>query len=252
MLFDMGHVLYMVISTLVIVGLLVLSKVFVKEQERKNKILKIAAIVTVILHYSNLYVEYFSSGSALVENSELLPIYPCHIAMWLLVAIAFWKKREGILYKIVTEFTFYLGVAGGILGILLNIAYESNPNLADWYVLKGLLSHSTMLFGCIYLFIGDYVKIRVNNIKSMGVGLVCMLIHAVLVIGLFEAFHLDPPNAMYLLGVPFEAPKWFNTWTIGCLIFVALFIVTSLYEYFRLPKEERWYIKLKQRNNKNI
>ena len=161
-------------------------------------------------------------------------------------AIAYKFPPEEVVTKL-TDIIFTVGRTGKI---------TPNAVLEPVRVAGSLISRATLHNeDFVYekeLMVGDYVKIRVNNIKSMGVGLVCMLIHAVLVIGLFEAFHLDPPNAMYLLGVPFEAPKWFNTWTIGCLIFVALFIVTSLYEYFRLPKEERWYIKLKQRNNKNI
>ena len=146
-MFGTVHILYMMISALVSAVLLVVLYKKIKEQSAKEGILKFFAVVTVIIHYSSLWVDYFKSGSATVQSPMLLPIHPCNVCMWLLLISAFVKKREGTLYRLLTEFTFWAGTVCGTIGLVLNENFGNNPTLADYEVLKGMLSHSTMLFG---------------------------------------------------------------------------------------------------------
>ena len=251
MLFDLTHILYIVISALITIGLLFLCGFFVKEEKHKNIILKTAAVLTVIIHFSSLYVDYFKTGSANIEAPMLLPIYPCNVAMWLLVIVAFWKNKNSKIFSYVAEFTFYLGVVGGIVGILFNEIYSSTPNLLVWHTLKGLLSHSVMLFGCVYLLVGKFIKIRVKNTLSVFMGLVLLLVDGGIIIALYKLANLEPPNCMYLLENPFPKLSWFNTYLIGVIGLVVVFGITSVVELFALPSNERWYAKLKQlKNNK--
>jgi len=251
MLFDLGHILYMIISLAITVALLVVFAVKIKTQSKKDLVLKIFAIVTVILHYSSLWVDFFSTGTAEVESPMLLPIYPCNICMWLLVAVAFVKKRQGIAYKMLAEFTFYAGVVCGFIGILLNEAYASTPNLLDWDTLKGLLSHSTMIVGCAYILVGRYIKISVSNVLSVICGLILFLIDGGIIIGLYKLFGLDPVNSMYLLENPLPELPWLNTFILGVFAIVLVFLATAIYEQFAFKKEERWYTKIKEHFSKN-
>ena len=244
-MFDLQHVLYTVISFVVTAILLIVCAFFIKDSKAKKKILKISALSTVALHYSSLYVDYFSTGSANVEAVMLLPIYPCNVAMWFLVAVAFMDEGKK-LFKYLAEATFYLGITGGIIGIVLNENYMNTPSRADWDILKGLLSHSTMLFGCLYLLVGDYIKIRVSNLISVVGMLGFLFIDGVTVIWLYRRFGLNPPNSMYLLEMPFANLPWINTWTIGLAAVTVCFLITALYEQLTLTKEERWYSKLKR------
>ena len=243
---DLPHILYTVVSFALTAALLVWLHAYVKEENKKKLVLKISALSTVILHYSSLYVDYFTTGSAEVSSTMILAVYPCNVAMWFLVAVAFMKNVNGQFFKHLAVATFYLGLVGGIVGIVINENYIANPNLADWDILKGLLSHSTMLVGCIYLLVGGYIKIRVDNL----IGVVGMLLFLVLdggiVIGLHKAFNLDPPNCMYLLENPLPQLPWFNTWLIGILGVAICFGFTAIYEQLTLEKEERWYSKIKK------
>lgn len=250
MLFDLSHSLYIVISSVITFGLIVLFYFCIKEQKSKDFILKIAAICTVIIHFSSLYVDYFTTGEAKVDSTMLLPIYPCNVAMWLLVISAFWKNKQSKLFDYIAEFTFYLGITGGIIGILFNENYASTPNLADWDILKGLLSHSVMLLGCTYLLTGGYIKIRVRNVLSVLGGLIFLLIDGGIIIGLYYAANLQPPNCMYLLKNPFPNVSWFNTYIIGIFALIIVFVITALIEQMTLSKDERWYMKLKNLKNK--
>ena len=244
-MFDLPHILYTVISFLITAILLVLCTLLIKDDKAKKRVLKSSAILTVILHYSSLYVDYFTTGNAVVESVMLLPIYPCNVAMWFLVAVAFMDEEKKF-FKYLAEATFYLGLTGGIIGIVLNENYMNTPNLADWNVLKGLLSHSTMLFGCLYILIGSYIKIRVSNLVSVCGMLLFLFIDGSTIIWLYRRFGLEPPNSMFLLGTPYPHLPWLNTYTIGIMAMAVCFLTTALYEQITLTKEERWYSKLKR------
>ena len=58
---------------------------------------------------------------------------------------------------------------------------------------------------------------------------------------------LEPPNAMYLLGVPFDVPEWFNIWVILWLSLALLFGICSIYEWKVLDEDDRWYKKLQEK-----
>ena len=249
-MFDLGHILYMVISALLSAVVLFLMHRYLKTDEEKYKGLKFFAIITVIIHYSSLWVDYLKEGAAEIESPMLFPIYPCNVCMWLLVACAFVKRKNSPIYKMLTEFTFLGGTVCGFIGILLNENYGSTPSLLDYDVLKGLLSHSTMLIGCIYLLVAGIVKIRVKSIISVVAGLMLFLVDGFLINSLYAIFNLDPCNSMYLLEAPFPDIPWLITPVMGLMGVTLAFIVTALYEELALPKEERWYSLLKKRAEK--
>lgn len=240
-MFDLGHILYMIISGIISGLLLWLMFKYLKSEEKKYQALKFYAMITVIIHYSSLWVDFFKDGSAEVESVMLLPIYPCNICMWLLVACAFIKNRNSEAYRILTEFTFWAGCVCGFIGILLNENYASTPNLLDYDVLKGLLSHSTMIIGCAFLAVSGIVKIRVKNVLSVIAGLMLFLIDGMLINTLYFIFELDPCNSMYLLEAPFSDIPWLITPVIGLMGVAVAFVLTALYEQVFLPKGNRWY-----------
>lgn len=245
MLFDTAHVLFIVKSFTIIALLETVLFFFVKTDNRKVRILKIAAVATVVIHYSSLYVDFFKTGTAEINDTMLLPVYPCNIAMWFLLIVAFVKNRESKVYKVIAEFTFYLGILGGFVGILFNEVYAATPNLSDWSVLKGLLSHATMLFGVIYLLLGGFIKIRVSNTISVAIGMIFMVIDGGIIIGLYKLFNLTPQNIMYLLEPPYPNLPWLNTWVIGITAVLLVFAITAVYEQIAIKKEDRWYNHLK-------
>lgn len=245
-----GLVWYILISTGIVVLLLKYLKHNVNEKERKDRVLKISAIATLILHYSSLYVDYFSNIEASVDGTMLLPIFPCNLAMWMLVVVAFIKNKNTKFFTILAEMTFYIGTVGGIVGVVLNEAYFNTPSLSDWYVLKGLLSHTTMLIGCLYLFVGDYIKIRVKNMCSISLALLILMMDGILTLMLFDLFGLDLPNAMYLVEAPYESMPFVNTWTLGAAGLIVGFLITLGYEHVKLEKSERWITKFKEKRRK--
>ncbi len=244
-MFNTQHILYMVISGVLTAVLLALSAKFAKNDETKNRILKFTAIITVVIHYSNLWVDYFTTGGATIENNQILPVYPCNVVMWMLLVASLLQNKKRLLFQMLSEFCFYGGVICGVLGIVLNTNFDNNPTLADYDILKGLLSHSTMLFGCLYMFVGKFMKVRVFNAVSVAAGLVTFVICGIGVNALYTYFGMEAPDGMWLnenpyIGIP--------PLVLGLVFVVVLFIVLHLWD-MRLPEEERWYKKLQRRKH---
>ena len=115
-MFGTTHILYMLISALISAGILVFLYIKVKDEGKKTLALRIMALVTVAIHYSSLWVDFFASGSLTIAPSHLLPIHPCNVCMWLLLAVSYIKNRESRIFKIMAEFVFWGGLVCGSIG----------------------------------------------------------------------------------------------------------------------------------------
>jgi hypothetical protein len=109
-----------------------------------------------------------------------------------------------------------------------------------------MVSHSTMLFGCLYMLVGGFVKIRVFNTVSVTVGLAIFVVCGLVVNRLYEHFGMTPPDGMFLKSNPYLGV---SPIILGIIAVLLLFAVLALYE-LRLPTEERWYTKLKARHSR--
>lgn len=243
-MFNLQHILYMVISAAVSVIILLLADKYAADDQSKNKILKFIAVITVIIHYSNLWVDYFRNGGTVtVENNQLLPVYPCNVVMWMLLIASCIRNKDSLPFQMLGEFCFYAGCICGVLGIVLNTNFDNNPTLADYNILKGLLSHSTMLLGCIYMLTGGFIRIRVFNAVSVAAGLGVFIACGLGVNWLYEFFGLEAPDGMWLRSNPYIG---IPPMVLGFVFVLLLFAVLHIRD-LRLPAEERWYRKINRR-----
>lgn len=243
MLFDLTHCLYIVISLAVTAGLLWAFR-YIKEQRHKDMVLKLSGVATVLLHLSAMWVDFLTTGTSVTPDNVLFPIYFCNMQMWLLVICAFISNKESAGWRWLAIFTAYGGTLGALISLFYPDYYLHTPTLANWGVLKSMLSHSTMLIGCLYMFTGGYVKIRVSNVLPYCGGLACTLVLGLSLNALFAAFGLNPPNAMFLQHSPIPEVPFFNGYGIGLLMIIVLFAFTVIWEFCACPKGERWYNKL--------
>ena len=111
-MFNTTHILYMIVSALISGG--VVTALCLLKNKTLNKIsIWILAIGTVVIHFSGLWYEYFTTGSALVSMEYLLPAFPCHICMWLLVIAATLLEKDGVIARLVKDFAFWGGTVCG-------------------------------------------------------------------------------------------------------------------------------------------
>ena len=239
-------VLYNLISFAIIIGLLILCKKVIKKEKTKDMVLKSVSLAVVAIHYSCLYVHFFSNqGVAYIEGNMILPIYPCNIVMWLLLIVSFMKNKDSRIYKYLSEFTFIGGTLCGVIGVLFNINYMNNPNILDYEIFKGLISHSVMIFGTVYLGVMNYVKIEVKRtMVSIIVGLLIFSTIGLIINILFYIFNIPGVNAMFMVEPPIKDLPFFNFFTIGILGLLLSFIGLNIYELCAFPKEKRWLTKV--------
>ncbi len=240
-MFDKYHILFIVISLILVTVTLVLVGLFLKKQEHKVIFLKCVSLATIIIHFSSIYVSFFQTGTPKVSTSMMFPILPCNVVMWFLLIIAFSKKREGVLYTMLCDFSLFCGACGGLAGIIGNDVYATTPNIFDWFVLKSLISHTILLIGVLYLLVGGFVKIRVRSAISVFVGFVFLWLDGNIIIGIYNLCGFIPPNSMYLLSPPIQNVPFINFYTMGLGLTLLAFVEGVIVEHFALTKEERWY-----------
>ena len=165
--------------------------------------------------------------------------------MWMLLVASLLQNKKRLLFQLLSEFCFYGGTICGVIGIVLNVNFGNTPTLADYDILKGMLSHSTMLFGCLYMLIGGYVKIRVFNTVSVAAGLATFVLCGLCVNTLYEFFGMEAPDGMWLRSNPYFG---FSPMVLGFVFIIILFGALALWE-LRLPAEERWYKKIERRKH---
>lgn len=236
--------LYNLITLTIVTLLLILCQKVIRKESTKDIVLKSVSVAVVAIHYSSLYVDFFTNkGEAMIENNMILPVFPCNIIMWLLLIVAFMKNKESNLYKTLSEFTFLGGTLCGLVGVLFNINFLNNPDLLDYDIFKGLISHTVMVFGTIFLY--NYVKIEVvRTTKSIFWGLVLFSVLGLAINTLFAIFEIPSVNAMFMLEPPFPQFPFINYFTIGILGMLVSFVGLNIYECIVLPKEERWINKV--------
>lgn len=246
-MFNTTHILYMLISGVCGAALLIALR-FLKKERLNVIALRVLAILTVILHYSPLWVDFFTLGTAKAAPEMLLPIHPCNVCMWLFLIAVFVLDKQGTVARLLKDFTFWGGTVCGTIGTVFNFNFANTPTLTDFDVLKGLLSHSTMVMGCILLLTAGYVQIRVwRGAAAVLSGLLLFGVDGLLINGLYAAFDLEPCNAMYLVSKPFENAPWLTTPVIGLMAMATVFLLAALFEQFALPAEQRWYTCLRRK-----
>ena len=221
---------------------MILCRKVIRKENTKDIVLKSVSIAVVLIHLSSLYVDFFANnGEAMIEDNILLPIYPCNIIMWLLVVVAFIKNKKSKIFNMLAQFTFLVGTVAGLAGVLINFNFLNNPTLADYDILKGLLSHWVMIFGTIYLYVFKYIKLDViNTTKSITCGLLLFALIGAIINGLFFVFGIPNVNAMYMLYPPIPEFPFINFYTIGIFGVLITFIGLNIYEIFTVKKEDRW------------
>ena len=235
------HVLYMLYSGLA--GAAVLLALHLAKSKRISKIaLRALALVTIFIHYSPLWVDYLTTGAAAMRPELLFLLHPCHVCMWLLLISSFLIDRNDVVSRTIKDFVFWGGTVCGAIGTMFNFEFDKNPSFEDYGVLKGLLSHSTMVTGCILLFVAGFVTIRVwSALRAVSAGLLLFGLCGWSANTLFAHFGLGAPNSMYLLEPPFESEPWLTVWTIAAMALTLAFVIAALFEQFVLPREQRWY-----------
>lgn len=246
---------YIIVSLVLTVTILI-GSAFIKNEKWKDRFLKFWAVATFILHISVMWVNYLNDGHAEAPLSVLFAIYFCNACMYVLMITAFIRNKQSKLFRYLATFVAYGGFFGALITLFECHYLEAPDAILKWGNLKSMLSHSTMLVGCLYLFVGGFVKIRVKNLIPFSAGLIGCLFLGLFNNWLFVSKGLENPNSMYLVRTALDGVPLLTGYFIAAAMVVLIFVFTVIWEQFAVRKGERWYnnlahfLKRKSQSNK--
>lgn len=211
---------------------LCLIKKYVKKERTQNIIFIIAAVFTILFHYSSFIFKLLSGGNAMEYLSDtpnlILPIYPCNVVMWSALIFAFIKNKRSRLGSFFVDYLFWFGIISTLVGMFANVDFIMNPTLADYENFKSITAHATLLFNILLLPIFGYVKIDVKrNIINISISILMMAIiggYCNLVFhALVSAAAAYDVNSMFLIHSPFDRLE-FLTYPAIALIAIPLYL----------------------------
>ena len=120
-MFTTTHLFYM-LNTGIVCALLLVGLFFLKNRSVSKFFVGSLALATLILHYIVEFRDFLYSTTATVTLSAamVMPIYPCHICMWLLILSAMLLDKKGPLATVIKDMTFWAGTICGAIGTIFN------------------------------------------------------------------------------------------------------------------------------------
>ena len=243
-----------VLIALIAIGLWLIKK-YVTKESTKNLILVVAAVFTIVFHYSTFGFKLLTGGNAMEYLSDtpnlILPIYPCNVVMWSALIFALLKNKHSKLGAFFADYLFWFGIVSTLVGMFANVDFINNPTLADYENVKSIAAHATLLFNVLLLPIFGYIKIDVKrNITNIiisifvmaAIGCYCNLVFHALV---SEAMAYEV-NSMFLIHSPFEGLDFLTYPVISLIavpIYFTVFVICDLYAH---KKGDRFYNKLRK------
>ena len=242
----------------VIAAALWFVKKYAKGERTQSIVLIAAAIFTIVFHYSSFGIKLLTGGNALEYLRQtpnlILPIYPCNVVMWSALIFAFLKNKKSKLGSFLADYLFWFGMVSTLVGMFANVDFIKNPTLADYENIKSIGAHATLLFNVLLLPSFGYIKADVKrNITSIvisifqmaAIGGYCNLVFLTLA---SEEIAYDV-NAMFLIHSPFDGVDFLIYPVIALIAVPIYFFVFVVCDLCAHKKGERFYDKIKGKNN---
>lgn len=144
-LFSTDHLIYVILSILLLITLLVLTRKMTKE--KTTLMIRIIAIVITILEIIKIVWNLTARADARVE--DYMPLYFCSLFIYALLGFSFvngTSKFSMIIHKASTIFLFYGGIVGGTVFMLFPTTALSIRPLLHFLSFHSLIFHTLMVF----------------------------------------------------------------------------------------------------------
>ena len=245
-----------VILLLIITALLIAVKKTVRSERGEYIIFLLAAVVTVLFHYSSAIFRAFTNADLIGYLRDtpnlILPIYPCNVVMWSCFVLGLLRDKTSKLARLLTDYIFWFGIFSTLVGMFANVDFINNPTLADYEITKSIVAHATLLFNLLLLPLFGRIKIDFwKNMKHMLlsvigmylIGLYCNLMFRVLV----SPEKAYDENSMFIIHSPFEGVGFLRYPVIAAIALVLYFILFTVLDCIKHKKGERWFDQLKRK-----
>lgn len=244
--------IFNLIMIAVIILLLWVVKRFAKGERGQNAALIVAAVATVLLHYSMLFYHCFN-GTAFEYLQEtpnlILPIYPCNLVMWSAIIFGFCKNKRSKFGEFISDYVFWFGLLSALVGMFANVDFIMSPTFSDFNITKSVVAHGTLLFNILLLPLFGFVRIDMfRNMKNILISIIMMLITGLYCNLIFRVLVSEEAaydvNSMFLIHSPFDGVD-FLTYPIIALIAIPLYLgLFTVCELIAREKGDRFYDKI--------
>ena len=238
-----------ILIAIIALGLWLIKK-YIRQESTRNITLLLAAIFTILFHYSSFIFKLLSGDNAMEYLHEtpnlILPIYPCNVVMWSALIFALLKDKKSRVGSFFADYLFWFGIVSTLVGMFANVDFIKNPTLSDYENVKSIAAHATLLFNVLLLPFFGYIKIDVKrNITNIiistlvmgAIGGYCNLVFHALA---SEAVAHDV-NSMFMLHSPFEGLD-FLTYPVIALIAIPLYLAVFWICDLCVRKQERSHL----------
>jgi hypothetical protein len=189
-LFGIEHILYIIISTLILGGGLVFAFIFVKNDKIRNVILKCIAFLLFVSIMGNRLSQVFRYEE--VRWYCIIPDSFCGMTSLVLsLAVLFGKKDNAVLH-----FVWLLGLFGGISTVIYATFVGQGPTIFYMPTITGLLHHSFSATLVIALLMYKQINITYKKWYYTLFGFTCYLTVGAFLMHTFDlsdAFHIAEP-----------------------------------------------------------
>lgn len=243
-LYGSEHIWYICLSLPIAIGLAFLGKLIKSDKWQKLYIF-FFALITVILHLSILWVDFFKNdGTVVIGRDILFPAYFCNFIMNLELIFVMELHFKNRFMNSALTFCAY----GGIFGSLITL-FTNAPSIHTWGYFQSALSHSTMLVTSLLFFTCGYEKVNVFNLIPVSFGLIISGLTGGFVELIYFIMGKGPVNAMYLMHGPSGFEK-INGFVFALLFVIVIFAFAAIYEAIakRKDKSKMWYRNIKDIN----
>lgn len=223
-IYGIEHILYLVISIILMIGVIVLTKFFVPK-EKVFIVMKVLAGIGLILIIINRIVVAKSRNG---DFQSFLPDTYCSMMGFILPIVVLLFKPNTKIF----QFAIFAGMIGGLLTLFYPDFLVYFDNIFNIHPFTGLLYHTNMFFMFLVAIICGYHKPTFKNWSSLPIGLAFLV-----VFGVFGNNVIGQTNNMYL-NAPLINGTIFSWWFVGILFIILYTIILQIYEMVTLPKQE--------------
>ncbi len=226
-LFGIEHILYIVITTLILGGGLFFAHKYVKNKKNINIILKCLALCLFLSVMINRISQVFRYDT--VRWYCIIPDSFCAMTSLVLsLAVLFGKKDNGVYH-----FVWLLGLFGGISTVIYATFLDQGPTFFYIPTITGMLHHSFCATMVVALLMFKQINITYKKWYYTLFGFTCYLTLGAFLMHTFklsDAFHIAEP---LLSGTPLTA------WVMAPMYAIAYAIILVLVELLRKKTTEK-------------
>ena len=225
-LFGIEHILYIVITTILGAGGLLLAKKFAKTEKAQRNVLKLLALLLFVAIVTNRLSQVFRYGG--VRWYCIIPDSICGMtSLMLSIGVLFGKKDNGVVH-----FTWLLGLFGGISTVIYATFLDQDASFFYLPTISGLLHHSLAAMVAVAVLMFRYIEISYKQWHCTLFGFM-----GYVTVGAFLMNIFDLSDAMHL-AEPLLDDTPLTIWVMAPIYAVAYAMILLAAELIKKHKKE--------------